>query len=84
MAEFPPAIISPTNQYRTMPQEGEVVLSHTKVDRKVKTLIGIQHITNTETIAIAIFNTFLCLFARRFSVLTDCSPETFCVLSLKE
>ena len=57
-------------------------LSHTKFNIKKKILSGTQHSINPNTIAMAIFNTFLFLYARCCSALVDCSPGIFCELSL--
>ena len=44
--------------------------------------MGTQQSENANTIAHAILNTFLFLFARFFSALFDCSPGRACCLSL--
>ena len=53
-----------------------------KRDIKPRVSMGTQQSENANTIAHAILNTFLFLFARFFSALFDCSPGRVCSLSL--
>ena len=59
------------------------LLSRANKYSKLTMLEGSQHSINPTTIAMAIFSTFLFLFAHCLSALVDCSPGPGCIKQLK-
>ena len=79
MAQFEVAMKKVIYQDIRKPQDKQ---SRAKYNSNTVMLQGTKQSTNPTTIAMAIFNTFLSLFARCCSALVDCSPGIFCDLSL--